>query len=95
MVVTYRSAIADEVFDFSVRGQDVDITPLTLVGPAFDVAAMPGVRERSPAIRCGTGVSCQVAYRSYVDRAQTGTPPAPVTDPSVGADRCRGRVLSY
>lgn len=96
LVVSYRTAATSERFDFGVLGQDIDLSPLSLVGSAFTISSQTKVRERAPAIKCASSTNCEVAYRVYVDRIhESSDPPPPVTDPSVGADRVRGRMLSY
>lgn len=83
MIVTFhRNSAPQEVFDFDVIGQDVDVSPLSLVGAAFTIAAdLQGNRQRFPTLKCSASTTCQVAYRFY--------------DDTQGADRVRGRVLGY
>jgi hypothetical protein len=83
MTVTLYSdqGAGDPAFDFGVRGQDVDISPLALVGSVYNISSVVNVRERTPAISCASSTSCQVPYRRY-DNAQ-------------GADRVKYRMLTY
>lgn len=95
MVVTYRRSALAERFNYDIYGQDVDMSTASFVQTPFVISAEVENRERSAAVRCGSSTRCQTVYRVLVDRNQTGTPPPPVSDPSVGADRVRGRMLEY
>lgn len=94
LVIEFRSTPnTTESFDYGIRGQDVVFSPLGLSGSIYDVANSPFIRERSPAVACGSGLSCQVVYRKYMEGPKSGQAPPPPT--LFAVDRIRGVRLSY
>jgi hypothetical protein len=99
MVLACHRTTGSDTFDLDVLGVDVTSTSTTVaaVGATFVISDVPpsnvahAVRERLPAVACGTTLSCQALYQRYADAAYTGDPPVDAG----GVDRIRARVLTY
>lgn len=92
LVIGFRTSSTGTSFDMGVRGQDVVFSPLAPSGAAFDIANVSNIRERSPALACGSSLGCQATFRKYVEGPQSGSPP-PTT--LMASDRVRGAKLDY
>lgn len=94
LVVEFRSATdLTDTYRYDIRGQDVVFSPLGVSGSSYDVANASQARERSPAVACGSGLSCQVVFRKYMEGPQSGQASPPAT--LFAVDRIRGVRLGY